>query len=428
MRRKLCGARALIVVGGVWLLGSVGFSAQTDAMGVTYPIVDTGQEKSYDYRGQVVTPKAGAAWSGQDAQHKGNTPSYRNNGDGTVTDLVTGLMWTQGFEQMAWSDAEAGARKNRTGGYDDWRVPTIKELYSLILFSGSTGTGNPSGRTPPRDARPYIDTKVFKFEYPTRNRFIDAQYISSTSYVGKIFEGAEGFFGVNFADGRIKCYPKFGRRGATWYIRYVRGNPDYGKNRFVDNQDGTVTDEATGLMWTQEDSGAMREQVREARARAGWEAFIKENGAMNWGISLAFAQRLEYAGYDDWRIPNAKELQSLVDYTRSPQTTRSAAIDPIFLVTGIRDEAGEADFPWYWSSTTHLDGRPVGSMAVYVAFGEALGQMYSPVSRRTKVMDVHGAGAQRSDPKLGQPQLGMGPQGDARRVFNFVRLVRDVKK
>ena len=43
--------------------------------------------------------------------------------------------------------------------------------------------------------------------------------------------------------------------------------------------------------------------------------------------------------------------------------------------------------------------------------------------------DVHGAGAQRSDPKDGDPAdypvLGMGPQGDAQRVFNYVRLVRD---
>jgi hypothetical protein len=37
---------------------------------------------------------------------------------------------------------------------------------------------------------------------------------------------------------------------------------------------------------------------------------------------------------------------------------------------------------------------------------------------------VHGAGAQRSDPKMGEPRLGHGPQGDAQRVKNFVRWVR----
>jgi len=43
---------------------------------------------------------------------------------------------------------------------------------------------------------------------------------------------------------------------------------------------------------------------------------------------------------------------------------------------------------------------------------------------------VHGAGAQRSDPKMGDPAdfpSGHGPQGDAIRIYNFVRLVRNVE-
>jgi hypothetical protein len=45
-------------------------------------------------------------------------------------------------------------------------------------------------------------------------------------------------------------------------------------------------------------------------------------------------------------------------------------------------------------------------------------------------LDVHGAGAQRSDPKTGNPSdfpHGRGPQGDAIRIYNCVRLVRDAK-
>jgi hypothetical protein len=46
----------------------------------------------------------------------------------------------------------------------------------------------------------------------------------------------------------------------------------------------------------------------------------------------------------------------------------------------------------------------------------------------TTVIDVHGAGCQRSDPKDGDPAdyptWGFGPQGDVQRVFNYVRLVR----
>jgi hypothetical protein len=45
-------------------------------------------------------------------------------------------------------------------------------------------------------------------------------------------------------------------------------------------------------------------------------------------------------------------------------------------------------------------------------------------------MDVHGAGCQRSDPKAGSASNypnGFGPQGDAQRIDNYVRLVRNVK-
>ena len=56
---------------------------------------------------------------------------------------------------------------------------------------------------------------------------------------------------------------------------------------------------------------------------------------MNWEDALAYAEDLDLAGYRDWRLPNAKELQSIVDYTRSPDTTSSAAIDPLFSASAI---------------------------------------------------------------------------------------------
>ena len=57
--------------------------------------------------------------------------------------------------------------------------------------------------------------------------------------------------------------------------------------------------------------------------------------------------------------------------------------------------------------------------AAYVAFGRAMGYWMG------SWQDVHGAGAQRSDPKTGPGGIGHGPQGDARRVLNYVRCVRD---
>jgi hypothetical protein len=95
-----------------------------------------------------------------------------------------------------------------------------------------------------------------------------------------------------------------------------------------------------------------------------------------------------------------------------------------FEVSSITNEAGEKDYPYFWTSTTHLSHVDAKS-AVYISFGRALGRMNG------KWMDVHGAGAQRSDPKNGDPEDypdGFGPQGDARRIFNYARCIRGEAK
>ena len=71
-------------------------------------------------------------------------------------------------------------------------------------------------------------------------------------------DGDDTVFGVNFVDGRIKGYGTYdGSSGSDklLYARYVRGSDDYQSSTFVDNSDGTITDNATGLMWLQYDSG-----------------------------------------------------------------------------------------------------------------------------------------------------------------------------
>ena len=386
-----------------------------------YAIVDSGQETCFDQSGGTPCPAAGQPFYGQDGQIRGNAPRYRDNGDGTVSDLVTGLSWQKAFHQVRWSDAAADARAARTGGHTDWRVPTIKELYSLMQFSGRTGTASPGSTSAPADARPYLDTRFFAFEYSPSGRYIDAQYISSTPVRSGTMRGRASFFGVNFADGRIKGYPQDGNMSRpSFYVRYVRGNPDYGRNAFVDNGDGSISDRATGLTWAQGDSG----DPALAAARRGSR---RNDGLLDWQEALQFCASLTLAGQHDWRLPNAKELQSLVDYQRTPATSQSAAINPLFRVTPFRNEAGRKDYPYFWTSTTHLDGPSGGADAVYIAFGEALGYFRAPGDSQSDFIDVHGAGAQRSDPKAGNPAsqpLGHGPQGDIRRIYNAARCVR----
>ena len=394
-----------------------------------YPIVDTNQSTLYDALGRVVSGlQPGDAFHGQDGHYAGNAPSYSDNGDGTVSDNVTGLMWqrTPDFngdgvidadDKKSLSDALADAESFQLAGYDDWRLPTIKELYSLMDFSGTTGTGAMDAGSVPADAVPYIDTDYFDFAYgdaAAGERFIDAQYWTSTVYGSTTMGGNDTAFGVNFADGRIKGYPFGGpaERGGR-FVRYVRGG-DYGLNLFGDNGDGTVSDRATGLMWMQGDSGE-------------FGVGTNGDGAMDWEQALAWCEGSEHAGHGDWRLPNVKELQSIVDYSRAPDTTNSAAIDPLFRVTLLADginASGVANYPYYWSGTTHMEG-PFGDHAAYVAFGEARGYMNGQLD------DVHGAGAQRSDPKSGDPSpyqgVGHGPQGDVIGIYNHARCVRNME-
>ncbi|WP_372797383.1 DUF1566 domain-containing protein [Pontiella sp.] len=373
-----------------------GLAVQHGLAGITYPIVDTGQTTAI------------GNYYGQDAHYLANAPAYTDNGDGTVTDNVTGLMWIKDpGEKMTWEQAMQQASKCRTGGYDDWRLPSIKELYSLIQFTGldpdpmSTETGN---------LIPFIDNAAFDFKYgdPAKNeRIIDSQFATTAIYTSTTMRGAKTMFGVNFADGRIKGYgledPR-GRGAKTFHVLYVRGNPEYGKNKFKDNGDGTVTDEATGLTWMKADSGK----------------------GMDWPAALEYAEGMEFAGHDDWRLPSAKELQSLVDYSRAPDSTGSAAIDPVFEATAITNAGGKKDYAAYWSGTSHLSTRSNAS-AVYVNFGRSLGWMEDRRSGEKQLLDVHGAGAQRSDPKTGDPSrfpYGRGPQGDVIGINNMVCLVR----
>ena len=501
---------------------------------LAYVVVDTDQSKCYDDKMKISCPQTGDSFHGQDAQYTRTEPRYVDNGDGTVTDLNTGLMWQRNpGDKKTYEEAVEDVGFFQLAGYDDWRLPDIKELYSLIIFSGKDVSSCMMNES--CIGTPFLDTAFFDFEYGDTSkgeRIIDSQYMSSTEYVSKtvlgapstqsnppdfakassilaisedaltaalgppppnfsaaaktlgiseqdliaalesatdpppesqhnlshlakassilgisedtlmaalgppppnfsstaktlgiseqdlmtalesaashssgteyaeneLSQGNETVFGVNFADGRIKGYPK-GPRPMRFFALYVRGNTAYGINDYNDNRDGTITDEATRLMWMKTDSDT----------------------ALNWGNALAYCEDFDGSGHTDWRLPNAKELQSIVDYTRSPDTTSSAAIDPIFTTTSTLVENNERDYPFYWTSTTHVNSRGEGRWGVYVAFGKGLGYMSDTWT------DVHGAGAQRSDPKIGEPTAyaqGHGPQGDAVRINNYVRCVR----
>jgi Protein of unknown function (DUF1566) len=351
---------------------------------VSYPLVETGQGFCYDDDGEnIACPAEGEALYGQDAQFTGNAFSYTDNGDGTVTDNVTGLIWQQTPDSghYSWTEAHTYCESLALGGIDDWRMPSLKELFSISDFSAGW---------------PYLDMTYFDL---TTNESIskDEQYWADNYYVGKTSEGQyDAAFGVNHATGHIKAYPALVTGQMAKRVRCVSGET-YGINEFVDNSDGTISDEATGLMWSQADSGE----------------------AMDWEAALAYAEEMNavnYLGYSDWRLPNVKELQSIVDYNYAPDAQDAAyngpALDPMFSVSEITNEIGAADYPYYWTSTSsRFQSGGDFYYAWYVAAGRAVDGEGN---------DSHGAGAVRFDTKYEGGQAGEGGE----RYYNYVRLVR----
>lgn len=407
-----------------------------------FRVVDTGQTKCFDNSAPIAAPESETDFFGQDAQHTSNMASYNLSSDGkTVLDNNTNLVWMRGpntslaaplaADKMTYDEAVswvAEVNAQTYGGYSDWRIPTIKELYSLMNFNGTDPSSYRGYDT--TVLTPFIDTKYFNFGYgqtSANERIIDSQYLSANTFVLNPAElGCAKQFGLNLADGRIKGYdlempsPQ-GIREKTFFVQLVRGN-NYGINDFVNNGDGTISDNATGLMWAQDDCGE----------------------SMTWQAALSYVQEMnaqKHLGYNDWRLPDAKELNSIVNYENAPDFNGKPAIDTdFFCISEITNENGETDYPYFWTSTSHIGYTPFGGMsssAVYIAFGRALG--YS--TRLGKWIDVHGSGAQRSDPKIAPPfsyatvytvlnngesfkGYAFGPQKDAIRGLNYVRLVR----
>jgi hypothetical protein len=141
------------------------------AAAVAYPIVDTGQGKCYDNGAEIACP-ANGAFQGQDAQYTGMEPGFTKNGDGTITDHNTGLIWQQTpdrdgngkintADKLTFTAASDYCNELNLAGQEDWRLPDIKTLYSLIDFRGT----DPSGVSGQISVVPFLDNAYFGFAY-----------------------------------------------------------------------------------------------------------------------------------------------------------------------------------------------------------------------------------------------------------------------
>ncbi|MDB5258849.1 MAG: hypothetical protein JWO73_57 [Candidatus Taylorbacteria bacterium] len=138
------------ILSGTTYLGVAG----TASAGYEYPSapLKTGQTTCYDTSGVLVS----CAGTGLDGEfQKGIAASYSDNGDGTITDNLTGLIWQKCSAGLSGTDCSAGDSTFMTSaaavavceslaltGQADWRLPNIRELLSIMDYSVSNPSTN----------------------------------------------------------------------------------------------------------------------------------------------------------------------------------------------------------------------------------------------------------------------------------------------
>lgn len=155
----------------------------------SYVLPDTGQTDCWDSDGYwIECPSPGQPHYGQDGNYRGPQPWLRDNGNGTISDLNTGLVWQKGDAQndvgRIWQEASDYCAALSLGGRTDWRLPSKRELISIVNY----GTAYPS-----------IDKRYF----PSCRSY---GYWSATT-TGGDEERYEAWV-VAFDEGRFYRYPK----------------------------------------------------------------------------------------------------------------------------------------------------------------------------------------------------------------------------
>ena len=228
--------------------------------------------------------------------------TYSDNGDGTVTDPTTGLVWMRcPMGQTLDSYGCAGTARTYTGdkaealtghvtfaGQSDWRLPNVRELQTIVDRSVTV---------------PAIDSVAFPNTDPK-------PFWAASSYTGITYDA----WYVSFDFGRPTYAPYwYGSNSylASFQVRLVRAgqssgllNPARPDSDYVDNHDGSATHIPTGLMW-------QRCPVGQTLSAAGRCMGIA--GTYTWDQAKQLGSSL--GGHTDWRLPTADELISLVDYS-----------------------------------------------------------------------------------------------------------------
>jgi len=294
MKQALGIASVAVLLGALMLVAAPWSVAGEDQAKAPAPVPRTGQVKSYA-KGDDGAYQAGVPWP---------DPRFTLEGD-CVTDNLTGLIWAKNVniagKNMPWADALVFCNDLELGGCKDWRLPNAKEMQTLDDWSQEGGSASRLPKGHPFTGTPAMCTW------------------SSTTFVGNTeaawMSRSDGYFGhLGKADAcgvwpvrggvlkdaaPVKAIALVARTGQTKsYAPGDDGDVQAGvawpNPRFTVDGD-RVIDSLTGLMWAKNADIA-------GTTMSGYEA-------------MTFCAKQELGGHKDWRLPNVKEMQSLVDFS-----------------------------------------------------------------------------------------------------------------
>ncbi len=343
----------------------------------------TGRTTCYDAAGNLVD----CAGTGQDGDLKKGLEwpgtRFSDNGDGTVTDSLTGLMWQKSPDTAAkdWTTALGDADSSTLGTHDDWRLPNADELRSLF---GNYGED---------DVRTWLNGQGFSgiqlgyyWSSTTETGSTADAYCVNSEVGSMIGQAKSGTYRAIIVRGTSGNLPKTGQTTAYDGTRTDDEDGDlelgiaWPGTRFTDNGDGTMTDSLTGLMWLQH-CNCMS---------ANYPGFDTDHdfssdgdGAVTWQHALDFVEGVNNGTYSNcggvytnWRLPNVNELESLYNGEESVQAT---------WLTG-QGFTDVVDYPEkYWSSTTYEGSRSmawlIDATDIRVAYGSKANENHVMIVR-----------------------------------------------
>ena len=352
-------------------------------LGATVDLPRTGQTTCYTETGVLIA----CAGTGQDGEIQAGIawpdPRFSDNGDGTITDHLTGLVWlknTDCFGRIKWSEALAAANGLADGtcgltdssAAGDWRLPNVLELASPAHMGvadsiawlesfGFTGMDTIVRWSSTTDTAGF--TAVFGYQF--RDRWTSALVKTGTYKVWPVRGAATGPAKL-WKTGQTTCYDDLSNDSVacpgTGQDGEIQAGVAWPDPRFNDNGDGTVTDNLTGLIWLEDTncfgSRFWSDALSDASSLADGDCSLTDNSTAS-----------------DWRLPNTWEVLSLNDFSRS-----YPALPPTHPFTNI------SGWP-HWTSTSQ---RSVGVYGYQGKPGGKGGYSFALKTEASNVWPVRG--------------------------------------